>query len=144
MSGQRQICIAEDRTQGQQSRMADLQGLLERLEWAVSHLELLSTEFHRPPGHGGVGKSVSGGLAPSVEAFDKLRNSMVAEFLKNSRILAGDVETHVSTFLPCSQWSLNLPAQPLTTLNSLRRSLFVFLLWLGRWWLKHSFAHLFI
>lgn len=50
MSGQRQICIAEDRTQGQQSRMADLQGLLERLEWAVSHLELLSAEFHRPPG----------------------------------------------------------------------------------------------
>lgn len=99
MSGQRQICIAEDRTQGQQSRMADLQGLLERLEWAVSHLELLSTEFHRPPGHGGVGKSVSGGLAPSVEAFDKLRNSMVAEFLKNSRILAGDMETRAERVL---------------------------------------------
>ena len=38
---------------------------------------------------------LSKGVAPSVEAFDKLMNSMVAEFLKKSRILAGDVETHV-------------------------------------------------
>lgn len=45
--------------------------------------------------------SFSEGVAPSVEAFDKLMKSMVAEFLKKSRILAGDVETHVSTFLPC-------------------------------------------
>lgn len=48
--------------------------------------------------------SFSKGVAPSVEAFDKLMNSMVAEFLKKSRILAGDVETHVSTFLPHSLW----------------------------------------
>ena len=46
----------------------------------------------------------SKGVAPSVEAFDKLMNSMVAEFLKKSRILAGDVETHVSTFLCCTLW----------------------------------------
>lgn len=45
--------------------------------------------------------SFSKGVAPSVEAFDKLMKSMVAEFLKKSRILAGDVETHVSTLLPC-------------------------------------------
>lgn len=44
-------------------------------------------------------KSVSGGVAPSVEAFDKLRNSMVAEFLKNSRILAGDIETRAERVL---------------------------------------------
>lgn len=42
----------------------------------------------------------SAGVAPSVEAFDKLVNSMVAEFLRNSRVLAGDVETHVSISLP--------------------------------------------
>ena len=48
--------------------------------------------------------SSSKGVAPSVEAFDKLMNGMVAEFLKKSRILAGDVETHVSIFLPCSLW----------------------------------------
>ena len=42
----------------------------------------------------------SAGVTPSVEAFDKLVNSMVAEFLRNSRVLAGDVETHVSITLP--------------------------------------------
>lgn len=52
--------------------------------------------------------SPSKGVAPSVEAFDKLMNGMVAEFLKKSRILAGDVETHVSTFLPCSMWKGSL------------------------------------
>lgn len=51
--------------------------------------------------------SSSKGVAPSVEAFDKLMNSMVAEFLKKSRILAGDVETHVSTFLSCPAWKDN-------------------------------------
>ncbi|XP_040823532.1 adenylyl cyclase-associated protein 2 isoform X3 [Ochotona curzoniae] len=74
--------------------MADMQGLMERLEQAVSRLEQLSAECHGPPGHCGEVNGVNGGVAPSVEAFDKLMNSMVAEFLKNSRILAGDVETH--------------------------------------------------
>uniref|UniRef100_A0A2K5JR27 Adenylyl cyclase-associated protein n=1 Tax=Colobus angolensis palliatus TaxID=336983 RepID=A0A2K5JR27_COLAP len=74
--------------------MANMQGLVERLERAVSRLESLSAVSHRPPGDCGEVNGVSGGVAPSVEAFDKLMNSMVAEFLKNSRILAGDVETH--------------------------------------------------
>ncbi|XP_021568333.1 adenylyl cyclase-associated protein 2 isoform X3 [Carlito syrichta] len=74
--------------------MADMQGLVERLERAVSRLESLSAETHRPPGNCRDVNGVNGGVAPSVEAFDKLMNSMVAEFLKNSRILAGDVETH--------------------------------------------------
>ncbi|PNJ71241.1 CAP2 isoform 3 [Pongo abelii] len=74
--------------------MANMQGLVERLERAVSRLESLSAESHRPPGNCGEVNGVIGGVAPSVEAFDKLMDSMVAEFLKNSRILAGDVETH--------------------------------------------------
>uniref|UniRef100_A0A5F9D7E6 Adenylyl cyclase-associated protein n=1 Tax=Oryctolagus cuniculus TaxID=9986 RepID=A0A5F9D7E6_RABIT len=74
--------------------MGDMQGLMERLEHAVSRLEQLSAESHRPPGDCGEVNGVNGGVAPSVEAFDKLMNGMVAEFLKNSRILAGDVETH--------------------------------------------------
>uniref|UniRef100_A0A2K6L9H7 Adenylyl cyclase-associated protein n=1 Tax=Rhinopithecus bieti TaxID=61621 RepID=A0A2K6L9H7_RHIBE len=81
--------------------MANMQGLVERLERAVSRLESLSAESHRPPGDCGEVNGVTGGVAPSVEAFDKLMNGMVAEFLKNSRILAGDVETHndVATLL---------------------------------------------
>uniref|UniRef100_A0A286Y0F3 Cyclase associated actin cytoskeleton regulatory protein 2 n=1 Tax=Cavia porcellus TaxID=10141 RepID=A0A286Y0F3_CAVPO len=74
--------------------MADLQGLVERLEHAVSRLEQLSAESQQPPGGFGEVNGVNGGVAPSVEAFDKLMNGMVAEFLRNSRILAGDVETH--------------------------------------------------
>ncbi|KAI4016926.1 cyclase associated actin cytoskeleton regulatory protein 2 [Homo sapiens] len=74
--------------------MANMQGLVERLERAVSRLESLSAESHRPPGNCGEVNGVIAGVAPSVEAFDKLMDSMVAEFLKNSRILAGDVETH--------------------------------------------------
>uniref|UniRef100_A0A2I2Y1Q7 Cyclase associated actin cytoskeleton regulatory protein 2 n=1 Tax=Gorilla gorilla gorilla TaxID=9595 RepID=A0A2I2Y1Q7_GORGO len=74
--------------------MANMQGLVERLERAVSRLESLSAESHRPPGNCGEVNGVIAGVAPSVEAFDKLMDSMVAEFLKNSRILAGDVEAH--------------------------------------------------
>uniref|UniRef100_A0A8C9A8A9 Cyclase associated actin cytoskeleton regulatory protein 2 n=1 Tax=Prolemur simus TaxID=1328070 RepID=A0A8C9A8A9_PROSS len=74
--------------------MADMQELVQRLERAISRLEVLSAESHRPPGDCGEVNGVIRGVAPSVEAFDKLMNGMVAEFLKNSRILAGDVETH--------------------------------------------------
>lgn len=74
--------------------MAELQGLVERLERAVSRLELLSEVSHRPPENCGELNGVHGGVAPSVEAFDKLMNNVVAEFLTKSKILAGDVETH--------------------------------------------------
>uniref|UniRef100_A0A2K6FPF9 Adenylyl cyclase-associated protein n=1 Tax=Propithecus coquereli TaxID=379532 RepID=A0A2K6FPF9_PROCO len=74
--------------------MADMQELVQRLERAVSRLEVLSAESRRPPGDCGEVNGVIRGVAPSVEAFDKLMNGMVAEFLNNSRILAGDVETH--------------------------------------------------
>ena len=47
--------------------------------------------------------SSSVGIAPYVEAFDRLLNGSVAEFLRYSKILEGDVKTHVSiysNFLP--------------------------------------------
>ncbi|XP_004693343.1 PREDICTED: adenylyl cyclase-associated protein 2 [Condylura cristata] len=74
--------------------MAEMHGLIERLERAVCRLELLAVGSHQPPGNCGEINGVIGGVAPSVEAFDKLMNSMVAEFLKKSKVLAGDVETH--------------------------------------------------
>lgn len=40
--------------------------------------------------------SSSTGIAPYVEAFDRLLNGSVAEFLRYSKILEGDVKTHVS------------------------------------------------
>ncbi|XP_075388521.1 adenylyl cyclase-associated protein 2 [Tenrec ecaudatus] len=74
--------------------MAGLPELMERLERAVVRLELLSAESSRPPRDCGEVNGVNGGMAPSVEAFDKLMKSVVAEFLRNSRTLAGDVEIH--------------------------------------------------
>ncbi|XP_045154621.1 adenylyl cyclase-associated protein 2 [Echinops telfairi] len=74
--------------------MAGMPELMERLERAVVRLELLSAESSRPPRDSGEVNGVNGGVAPSVEAFDKLMKSMVAEFLRNSRTLAGDVEIH--------------------------------------------------
>ncbi|XP_036767591.2 adenylyl cyclase-associated protein 2 isoform X1 [Manis pentadactyla] len=74
--------------------MAEMQGLMERLERVVGRLESLSAESRRCPLDCGEMNSANRGVAPSVEAFDKLVNSMVAEFLRKSRVLAGDVETH--------------------------------------------------
>lgn len=42
--------------------------------------------------------SSSTGIAPYVEAFDRLLNGSVAEFLRQSKILEGDVKTHVSIY----------------------------------------------
>lgn len=48
------------------------------------------------------------GVAPYIEAFDRLMNGSVAEFLRNSKILDGDVKTHVSTFLHFSSCYVTL------------------------------------
>lgn len=45
--------------------------------------------------------SSSVGIAPYVEAFDRLLNGSVAEFLRYSKILEGDVKIHVSIYLNC-------------------------------------------
>lgn len=42
--------------------------------------------------------SSSTGVAPYVEAFDRLLNGSVAEFLRYSKIIEGDVKTHVSIY----------------------------------------------
>uniref|UniRef100_A0A8C4KHI1 Adenylyl cyclase-associated protein n=1 Tax=Dromaius novaehollandiae TaxID=8790 RepID=A0A8C4KHI1_DRONO len=82
--------------------MAESHGLVERLERAVMRLESLFSGSHRS---GGVEcdavNGVSGRLAPYVEAFDRLLNGSVAEFLRFSKILEGDVKTHneVATLL---------------------------------------------
>lgn len=43
-------------------------------------------------------RSSSTGIAPYVEAFDRLLNGSVAEFLRYSKVLEGDVKTHVSIY----------------------------------------------
>ncbi|XP_058031724.1 adenylyl cyclase-associated protein 2 [Ahaetulla prasina] len=65
--------------------------LIERLEKAVIRLESLLSESHRTSE---TINGVNGELAPYVEAFDRLMNESVAEFIKNSRILDGDIKIH--------------------------------------------------
>ncbi|XP_067424453.1 adenylyl cyclase-associated protein 2 isoform X2 [Emydura macquarii macquarii] len=75
--------------------MAETQVLMERLEKAVIRLESLFSDSHRSIGmECRAVNGVNGGVAPYVEAFDRLLNGSVAEFLRNSKILEGDVKTH--------------------------------------------------
>ncbi|XP_077665236.1 adenylyl cyclase-associated protein 2 isoform X4 [Eretmochelys imbricata] len=75
--------------------MAETQVLMERLEKAVIRLESLFSDSHRSIGmECGAVNGVNGGVAPYVEAFDRLLNGSVAEFLRNSKILEGDVKIH--------------------------------------------------
>ncbi|NWH31519.1 CAP2 protein, partial [Chloropsis hardwickii] len=75
--------------------MAETHGLMERLEKAVTRLESLFSDSHRSGGMECDGiNGVNGSIAPYVVAFDRLLNGSVAEFLRYSRILEGDVKTH--------------------------------------------------
>ncbi|MBZ3874788.1 Adenylyl cyclase-associated protein 1 [Sciurus carolinensis] len=71
--------------------MADMQNLVERLERAVGRLEAVS---HTTDMHLGYGDSPSKGAAPYVQAFDSLLASPVAEYLKISKEIGGDVQKH--------------------------------------------------
>ncbi|NWH89514.1 CAP2 protein, partial [Aegithalos caudatus] len=75
--------------------MAETHGLMERLEKAVTRLESLFSDSPRSGGMECDGiNGVNGSIAPYVEAFDRLLNGSVAEFLRYSKILEGDVKTH--------------------------------------------------
>uniref|UniRef100_A0A2K5MIX8 Adenylyl cyclase-associated protein n=1 Tax=Cercocebus atys TaxID=9531 RepID=A0A2K5MIX8_CERAT len=72
--------------------MADMQNLVERLERAVGRLEAVS---HTSDMHRGYGDSPSkAGAAPYVQAFDSLLAGPVAEYLKISKEIGGDVQKH--------------------------------------------------
>ncbi|XP_054854776.1 adenylyl cyclase-associated protein 1 [Eublepharis macularius] len=71
--------------------MTDLQTLVERLEKAVGRLEVVS---HGPSMHGGYGESSQKGVAEYVQAFDSLLAGPVAEYMKISKEIGGDVQIH--------------------------------------------------
>ncbi|XP_012872220.1 PREDICTED: adenylyl cyclase-associated protein 1 [Dipodomys ordii] len=71
--------------------MADMQNLVERLERAVGRLEAVS---HTSDMHRGYGDNPSKGTAPYVQAFDSLLAGPVAEYLKISKEIGGDVQKH--------------------------------------------------
>ncbi|XP_060640598.2 adenylyl cyclase-associated protein 1 [Anolis sagrei] len=71
--------------------MTELQNLVERLERAVGHLEMMS---YGPGGHGSCGDSPQKGLAAYVQAFDALLAGPVTEYMKISKEIGGDVQKH--------------------------------------------------
>ncbi|KAG8571850.1 hypothetical protein GDO81_011803 [Engystomops pustulosus] len=77
--------------------MAESHGLMERLEKAVIRLEtvLSASCFSKSTGNDIV-NGINGGIAAYVEAFDTLMTGTLEQYLKNSKILGGDVETHAT------------------------------------------------
>ncbi|XP_053322637.1 adenylyl cyclase-associated protein 2 [Spea bombifrons] len=77
--------------------MADVQGLMDRLENAVLRLEAaLSKSYPSTLTDSNIVNGINGDVAPFVEAFDALLKGPLEEYLKNSKVLGGDVETHAS------------------------------------------------
>ncbi|XP_023377776.1 adenylyl cyclase-associated protein 1 [Pteropus vampyrus] len=71
--------------------MADMQNLVERLERVVGRLEAVS---HASDMHCGYGDRDTKGTVPYVQAFDSLLAGSVAEYLKISKEIGGDVQKH--------------------------------------------------
>ncbi|KAF6107800.1 cyclase associated actin cytoskeleton regulatory protein 1 [Phyllostomus discolor] len=72
--------------------MADMQNLVERLERAVGRLEAVSHASDMHCGHGD--NAPKAGAVPYVQAFDSLLAGPVAEYLKISKEIGGDVQKH--------------------------------------------------
>lgn len=73
-----------------------MEGLIERLERAVTRLEQLSITMQPSSGmaNGDCVNGIDGGLSQCVEAFDVVLKGPVADYLKNSRAIGSDVEKH--------------------------------------------------
>ncbi|XP_077193708.1 adenylyl cyclase-associated protein 1 [Paroedura picta] len=71
--------------------MTELQSLVERLEKAVGRLEMVSVG---PGAQGGYGEGSQNRLAEYVQAFDSLLAGPVAEYMKISKEIGGDVLKH--------------------------------------------------
>ncbi|XP_062291297.1 adenylyl cyclase-associated protein 2 [Scomber scombrus] len=72
-----------------------MDGLMERLERAVTRLEQMSVTMQSSGmANGDCVNGISGGLSPCVEAFDMLMRGPVSEYLSNSKAIGSDVEKH--------------------------------------------------
>ncbi|TKS88415.1 Adenylyl cyclase-associated protein 2 [Collichthys lucidus] len=73
-----------------------MEGLIERLERAVTRLEQLSITMQPSSGmaNGDCVNGIDGGLSQCVEAFDVVLKGPVADYLKNSQAIGSDVEKH--------------------------------------------------
>ncbi|XP_047460513.1 adenylyl cyclase-associated protein 2 [Mugil cephalus] len=73
-----------------------MEGLMERLERAVTRLEHMSVTMQASSSmsNGDCVNGINGGLSHSVEAFDALMRGPLSDYLENSRAIGNDVEKH--------------------------------------------------
>ncbi|XP_040909896.1 adenylyl cyclase-associated protein 2 [Toxotes jaculatrix] len=73
-----------------------MEGLMQRLERAVTRLEQMSINVQASSGmtNGGCVNGVDEGLSQCVEAFDVLLRGPVSDYLNNSRAIGSEVEKH--------------------------------------------------
>ncbi|XP_034747833.1 adenylyl cyclase-associated protein 2 [Etheostoma cragini] len=73
-----------------------MEGLMERLERAVTRLEKMSVTMQASSGmtNGGCVNGMDGGLSQCDEAFDLLLRGPMSEYMNNSRAIGGEVEKH--------------------------------------------------
>uniref|UniRef100_A0A3P8SX79 Adenylyl cyclase-associated protein n=1 Tax=Amphiprion percula TaxID=161767 RepID=A0A3P8SX79_AMPPE len=73
-----------------------MEGLMQRLERAVTRLEQMSVTMQASSGmtNGDCVNGIDGALSQCVEAFDVLLKGPVSEYLNNSRAIGSEVEKH--------------------------------------------------
>ncbi|XP_034016392.1 adenylyl cyclase-associated protein 2 [Thalassophryne amazonica] len=82
-----------------------MEGLMERLERAVTRLEHVSTMIQASSGvtNGDYVNGIDGGLSQCVEAFDLLLRGPVSEYLNKSRSMGNEVEKHAEMVIDALQ-----------------------------------------
>ncbi|XP_071356380.1 adenylyl cyclase-associated protein 2 [Trachinotus anak] len=82
-----------------------MEGLMQRLERAVTRLEQMSVTMQTSSGmaNGGCLNGIDGGLSQCVEAFDVLLRGPVSDYLNNSRAIGSDVEKHAEMVINALQ-----------------------------------------
>uniref|UniRef100_A0AAX7U1I2 Adenylyl cyclase-associated protein n=1 Tax=Astatotilapia calliptera TaxID=8154 RepID=A0AAX7U1I2_ASTCA len=71
-----------------------MEGLMQRLERAVTRLEQMSAQASSGMANGDCVNGIDGGLSQCVEAFDVLMSGPVSDYLNNSRAIGSEVEKH--------------------------------------------------
>lgn len=92
-----------------------MEGLMERLERAVTRLEKMSVAMEASSGmaNGGCVNGIDEALSQCVEAFDDVLKGPMSDYLKNSRAIGSEVEKHaemVNTALQTQRALLKMAA----------------------------------
>uniref|UniRef100_A0A3Q0S0Y4 CAP N-terminal domain-containing protein n=1 Tax=Amphilophus citrinellus TaxID=61819 RepID=A0A3Q0S0Y4_AMPCI len=80
-----------------------MEGLMQRLERAVTRLEQMSVQPSSSMANGDCVNGIDGGLSQCVEAFDMLMSGPVSDYLNNSRAIGSGVEKHAEMVMNALQ-----------------------------------------